>query len=159
MNDAGRDSLRDQVGRVVGEAPILDIHTHLCPPRFGELLLYGIDDLLTYHYLVAEVFRVAPIAYERFWAMSKREQADYIFKHLFIERSPVSEACRGVLTVLQAFGLDVGKRDLTDIRSHLNAMPVDAYVNKVFELSNVKSVIMTNDPFDDVERAVWETGK
>ena len=69
------------------------------------LLLWGIDELLTYHYLVAEVFRVVParqLPYETFWKMTKREQADHIWKHLFVERSPISEACRGVLTTLAA---------------------------------------------------------
>ena len=33
----------------------MDIHTHLYEAAFGELLLWGIDELLIYHYLVAEV--------------------------------------------------------------------------------------------------------
>ena len=37
--------------------------------------------------------------------MSKSEQADHIWKHLFIERTPISEACRGILTVLKKLGL------------------------------------------------------
>ena len=158
MSDLTRENLRSVVHRVVAETPVLDVHTHLYTPRFGKLLLYGIDDLLTYHYLVAEVFRVAPMPYERFWSMTKRQQADHIFKHLFVERSPVSEACRGVLTVLQAFGLDVGKRDLAGIRNHLASIPIEAYIDKVFELANVASVIMTNDPFDDAERPIWQAG-
>jgi hypothetical protein len=34
-----------------------DIHTHLYAPSFGKLGLWGIDELLTYHYLEAEFFR------------------------------------------------------------------------------------------------------
>ncbi len=159
MRTPARGNLRDFVHRVVSETPILDIHTHIYAPRFGGLLLYGIDELLTYHYLVAEVFRVAPIPYDQFWRMTKRQQADHVFRHLFVERSPVSEACCGVLTVLHAMGLDVGERDLSKARAYCSSMPVEAYVDKVFELANVRSVIMTNDPFDDAERAVWEAGK
>ena len=55
--------------RVVEETlaamPILDIHTHLFAPEFGGLGLWGIDELLTYHYLEAELFRSSPIAPER----------------------------------------------------------------------------------------------
>lgn len=149
------DRLRPFVHRTVADTPILDIHTHLCTPRFGGLLLWGIDELLTYHYLIAEVFRVAPMPYERFWAMSKREQADYIWKHLFIERSPISEACRGVLTVLHHLEIDVRTRDLNAIRGWFAAQSAEKYIDKVFQKANVKTLIMTNDPFDDAERPVW----
>ena len=44
-------------------------------PAFGELLLWGIDDLLTYHYLIAEGFRYLDIPYEKFWALTKEQQA------------------------------------------------------------------------------------
>lgn len=158
MPTLDQDNLRALVSRVADETPILDIHTHVYSSRFGRLLLCGPDELLTYHYLVAEVFRAAPMPYERFWAMPKAEQADYIWRHLFVERSPISEACRGVLTVLQAFGIDPRQRDLAAIRNHLGAIPRDAYVDRVFQLANVRSVIMTNDPFDDLERPVWEQG-
>jgi len=152
------NELRTKVRDVVATTPILDIHTHVYPPRFGKLLLWGIDELLTYHYLVAEVFSAAPLPYERFWKMAKAEQADYIWKHLFVERSPISEACRGVLTVLQALGLDTARPDLSAFRKYFAATTVEAYVDKVFELANVRSVVMTNDPFDDAERPVWEAG-
>ena len=62
---ADDEALRKTVQRIVDETPITDIHTHLYAPEFGELLLYGIDDLLTYHYLVAEAFRVTDIPYEK----------------------------------------------------------------------------------------------
>ena len=52
-----RAQLARQVEAVVAATPVSDIHTHLYDPAFGELLLWGIDDLLVYHYLVAEAFR------------------------------------------------------------------------------------------------------
>lgn len=160
MKTVGQDEAqcRDLVCRAVDETPVLDIHTHIYAPRFGPLLLWGIDELLTYHYVVAELFRVAPLPYERFWAMPKSEQADYIWKHLFLERSPVSEACRGILTILHALGLDTARRDLDSFRRYFASTRLEAYVEQVFRIANVKSVIMTNDPFDDLERPVWEQG-
>src|SRR5438874_6995503 len=104
------------VTNAVNATPVYDIHTHLYDPAFGELLLWGIDDLLVYHYLIAEAFRYFEIPYEKFWALSKTQQADLIWEKLFLEHSPVSEACRGVLTVLNTLGLDVKKRDLRAIR-------------------------------------------
>ena len=55
---------------------VIDLHTHLLPPSHGALCLWGIDELLTYHYLVAEYFMTAPsnISPEGFYAMNKREQ-------------------------------------------------------------------------------------
>mgnify|MGYP001570577791 FL=1 len=111
-----RAAVAAQVEKAVLTTPVYDIHTHLYDPAFGELLLWGIDDLLVYHYLVAEGFRQFDLTYEQFWAMSKSEQADAIWNALFIEHSPISEACRGVLTTLNRLGLDVRKRDLPALR-------------------------------------------
>lgn len=153
-----RSELERVVRRIVDETPVLDMHTHLCPASFGPLMLWGVDELLTYHYLIAEVFRVAPLHHERFWTMSKREQADYIWKHLFIQRSPLSEACRGVLTVLQALGMDTSTRDLARVRDYFADLTPTEYVNRVLSIANVRAVVMTNDPFDDAERPIWTGG-
>jgi len=81
---------------VFARTPVTDIHTHLFDPAMGSLLLWGIDELLTYHYLVAEVSRARPeMTCEAFWTMPKSAQADLIWQELFIKRTPVSEACRG----------------------------------------------------------------
>jgi len=49
------------------------VHTHLLPPEHGKLMLWGIDELLTYHYLVAEFFQTAPLSlsHDSFFALSK----------------------------------------------------------------------------------------
>ena len=64
----------------------------------------------------------------------KTEQADHIWKNLFIERS-VGEACRGVLTTCKA-RLDTGPRDLKPIRKWFAAEPL-RYIDKVMQISNV----------------------
>jgi len=46
------------VAKVVDAVEAIDVHTHVLPPTHGSLLLYGIDELLCYHYLVAELFMV-----------------------------------------------------------------------------------------------------
>ena len=90
-------TVKETVVKTVQSQEVTDIHTHLFSPAFGGLLLWGIDDLITYHYLIAETFRKAQISYERYWALSKIEQADLIWQTLFIENSPISEACRGII--------------------------------------------------------------
>jgi hypothetical protein len=153
-----RATLRAQVEQVVARTPVIDIHTHLYEAGFGDLLLWGIDDLLVYHYLVAEAFRYLDRPYEEFWAMPKSAQAELIWKELFLKRSPVSESCRGVLTTLNELGLDARSRDLPSLRRWFAEQKPGEYVDLCLEKSGVKSVYMTNSPFDDQERRVWEQG-
>ncbi|MEO6656389.1 MAG: hypothetical protein ABIO36_09945, partial [Pyrinomonadaceae bacterium] len=49
--------LRRQVDEVIAATPVVDLHTHLFPSPFGDLSLFGIDEILNYHYLIAELFR------------------------------------------------------------------------------------------------------
>ena len=149
-------SLRQRVDGIVAETPVLDLHTHLYDPGFRSLLLRGIDDLLVYHYLVSESFRQMEIPYDRFWSASKSEQADLIWDALFVKHSPVSEACAGVLTVLNAFGLDPRQGELKLLRGWFAALPAEDHVDRVFKAANVSAVGMTNSPFDEVERPYWE---
>src|SRR5260370_26287904 len=85
--------------------PFIDMHTHLFMPSLGKLGLWGIDELLTYHYLEAELFRSSDISPADYWQMGKRAQADKIWRTLFVENPPVSEATRRVLAALQVLRL------------------------------------------------------
>ncbi len=147
--------LRKVVDRAVDNVKITDMHTHLFTTDFGDMLLWGIDELITYHYLIAETMRWVDISYDKFWAMSKREQADLIWDTLFIKNSPYSESCRGVLTVLEKLGFNVANRDLNEYRKYFDNTTVDEYIDTVFETAGVKDVIMTNDPFVESERKTW----
>src|SRR5215471_9022950 len=158
LAETSRIPFAKQIEAIVASTSIVDIHTHLYDPAFKDLLLWGIDDLLVYHYLVAEAFRFLDIPYEEFWSLSKTAQADLIWDSLFLRHSPVSEACRGVLTTLHAFGIDVKKRDLPALRQWFRVQTTDQHVNRCLELAGIKKILMTNSPFDDLERPVWEGG-
>jgi hypothetical protein len=147
--------LPGMVMRAVNEAPVVDMHTHLYSEQFGEIGLWGLDELITYHYLIAENFRFSPMSYKAFWALDRAKQAETIWKSLFEENSPLSEATRGILTVLQVLGLDTSKPNLPAFREYFRQQNRSEYTNKVLQLARVKSVVMTNDPFDPAERAVW----
>ena len=151
-------ALRNDVIRITADTPIFDMHTHLFPKPFGELLLWGVDELLTYHYLIAEVLRVCPISYDAFSALSKPQQAELIWKELFLDRAPLSEACRGVLTVLHRLGCDTSTRDLNAYRAHFNSFTPEQQIDRVFKTAGLNAVVMTNDPFDATERPAWEAG-
>lgn len=152
------EELRAQVQLIVNSTYVTDVHTHIFPPAFKDLCLFGIDELLTYHYLVAETFRSARMTYDRFWQMSKTEQADVVWQALFVENSPVSEAARGVIGVLDAFGLDTRAPDLKEAREFFNSRTVAEHVEQVFDLALVGDVVMTNDPLDEAEARMWHDG-
>src|SRR6266571_5365636 len=85
LAEASRVPLAKQIEDIVLSTPITDIHTHLYDTAFKQLLLWGIDDLLVYHYLVAEVFRYLEVPYEKFWKLPKLQQAELIWDALFIQ--------------------------------------------------------------------------
>ena len=152
------DSLQTRVSRIVQATPVHDIHTHLYDPAQGEMLLWGIDELLVYHYLVSEASRQMTVPLERFWSASKQEQAAYVWEALFTEHSPISEACRGVLTTLHLLGIDARKNDLKNLRSWYASQNPQDFINRILEKANIASICMTNSPFDPIERPTWDRG-
>ena len=152
------ESLQTRVSRIVQATPVHDIHTHLYDPAQGEMLLWGIDELLVYHYLVSEASRQMTVPLERFWSASKQEQAAYVWEALFTEHSPISEACRGVLTTLHLLGIDARKNDLKNLRSWYASQNPQDFINRILEKANIASICMTNSPFDPIERPTWDRG-
>jgi hypothetical protein len=151
-------NLQQTVREVLESTPFIDIHTHLFAPQFGELGLWGIDELLTYHYLEAELFRFSPITPARYFALNKYEKADLIWRILFIENSPISEATRGVIAVLNAFGLPTDSVSLEPIRRFFIERNFEDHLSEVLRLSGIGAVVMTNDPLDPNEAPLWRDG-
>ena len=152
------ESLQTRVSRIVQATPVHDIHTHLYDPAQGEMRLWGIDELLVYHYLVSEASRQMTVPLERFWSASKQEQAAYVWEALFIDHSPISEACRGVLTTLHLLGIDARKNDLKNLRSWYASQNPQDFINRILEKANIASICMTNSPFDPIECPTWDRG-
>ncbi|KAH8095171.1 hypothetical protein JL720_2449 [Aureococcus anophagefferens] len=128
----GIAALRGVVREVVDATDTIDVHTHLFPPSHGDLCAYGIDALLTYHYL-----------------------ADLVWDGLFVRRTPLSEACVGVLTTLAAFpelrpALDppLTAASLVPIRAFFDAADPAEHATRVLAMAGVKYVVCTNVPFD-----------
>lgn len=157
MNGIGdMDTLRQVVTRTVNETPVLDIHTHLYDQRFGDLLLRGPVELTCYHYLLAETNRVLrDHTPAEFIGMDSQAQARLIWQSLFVDRSPLSEATRGVITTWQRLGAP-NVRDFDGVLAHFADIDASEHIDLVFERANVAGVIMTNDPLDPKEAAVWE---
>jgi hypothetical protein len=156
FNDA--KAVEAAVRSAVAETPITDIHTHLFPPAHGNLLDWGPDQLLTYHYLVAELFTLAPrsLTPEKFWKLPKPKQADLVWKHVFLKHGPISEATRGVLTTFTRLGLDVSARDLTPIRQWYAQQTAEGQLARVMEVAGLDGAVMTNNPFVAEEVECWD---
>ena len=100
---------------------------------------------------------------EIMYSKSREEQAEIIWKELFVNRLPLSEACRGVLTVLNKFGLndEIVSRDLTKIRAFYNSFKsrgeagATDFCELAFKISGIRYAIMTNVPFDENEVRCW----
>ena len=154
----GADEILRTVQSELAATRFIDVHTHLFMPSLGQLGLWGIDELITYHYLEAELFRSSNLKPAQYWEMSKTAKADAIWRALFVENAPVSEATRGVVAVLNAFGLPTSGPDLTEARKFFAAQKLDAHIRRVFELAGVSEAVMTNDPLDPDEAPLWEKG-
>ena len=155
MAVASSTQVSQWVEDAVTSTPVYDLHTHVYPENFGPLMLWGIDELINYHYLIAETLRVSDMPYETFRAMGKREQNDHIWQKLFVERAPISEACRGVVTVLKNLGVDASARNLNEIRAWFRSQKPADFIDRAFKLANVRTAVMTNDALDPTEREIW----
>jgi hypothetical protein len=149
--------LRAQVELIVNSTWVSDVHTHLFPPEFNAFCLYGIDELLTYHYLTAETFRSVRVSYDEFWRMPKTQQADLVWKTLFVENIPTSEAARGIISVLDVFGLDTRAENLKEARAFFASQNLSEHIDQVFDIARVSGVVMTNDPLDEAEGQIWNS--
>ena len=146
------------VADVLERTPFIDIHTHLFDPSFGRLSLWGIDELLTYHYLEAELFRFSKIRPAEYRSLDQQQRANLIWRTLFVENTPISEAARGVVAVLHAFGLDPRTESLAVFRDFFREQDYATHVRRVFEMAGVSDVVMTNDPLDAGEAVLWNSG-
>jgi hypothetical protein len=152
------DQIQLAVNDVLAKAQCIDMHTHLYPPAFGKLGLWGIDELLTYHYLEAEFFRFSDMTPEQYASLGKQDQADEIWRVLFVENNPISEAARGIIAILQAFDLPTDSSGLHEARSFFREQTVEEHIRTVLRMAGVNTVVMTNDPLDSEEQEIWMNG-
>lgn len=137
---------------------VVDIHTHVFPPEFGAMCLSGIDDLLTYHYVIAEMFRSTNVSYACFWKMNRAERADLVWQTLFVNNTPLSEATRGIISILEALGLDARAPNLDGIRAFFRSRDLKDHLDWVLDTAQVSDIVMTNDPLNEHEAWIWKTG-
>ena len=89
-----RDQLKTIIDEKLAVVEIVDLHTHLFSADFDGMLLWGIDEILTYHYLIAEYFRYSQMDYADFFQLPGISRP-FGLAYAVLKRSPVSEAQRG----------------------------------------------------------------
>lgn len=130
----------------------IDFHTHLFPPSWKNLCESGLVAILDYHYLHAELLRVAYLDPEEFLNMSKQNRAELIWNELILRNTKfLSTAVRGVKLILSSLGIS----DQLDFEKALSLfeelVQTQGYDAKIFELAGLDAVVMTNDIFDQEE--------
>ena len=149
------DNISNKLLNIINSTPIFDLHTHLFPPNHEGYFLLGFKNLLNYHYLIAELLTATNIDASTFYSYNDEKKASIIWNELFEKRTPVSEACAGVLSILKELNIEINNKSFLSI--------CDEYDKKIqsdkniFELSNVSSLVMTNNPFDLDEWSLFNT--
>ena len=149
------DNISNKLLNIINSTPIFDLHTHLFPPKHEGYFLLGFKNLLNYHYLIAELLIAANIDASTFYSYNDEKKASLIWNELFEKRTPVSEACSGVLSILKELNIEINNKSFLSI--------CDEYDRKIqsdkniLDLSNVSSLVMTNNPFDLDEWSLFNT--
>ena len=148
------DNISTQLFKSISSTPIFDLHTHLFPPTHKSYFLLGFKNLLNYHYLIAELLTATNIDASTFYSYNDDEKASLVWSELFVKRTPVSEACAGVLTILKELNIEINNNDFSLISDQYDKKIKSD--KKILELSNVSSLVMTNNPFDLDEWSLFE---
>ena len=149
------DNISNKLLNIINSTPIFDLHTHLFPPKHEGYFLLGFKNLLNYHYLIAELLTATNIDASIFYSHNDEKKASLIWNELFEKRTPVSEACAGVLSILKELNIEIKNKSFLSI--------CDEYDRKIqsdkniLKLSNVSSLVMTNNPFDLDEWSLFYT--
>ena len=64
-------NIHETISQLLDQIEIFDFHTHLFPPEHKNYFLTGIDELLNYHYLIAELFITCNVKAKIFNTLSK----------------------------------------------------------------------------------------
>ena len=146
------NQIKFYIEKFVNSTPIFDIHTHLFPSKFKKYYNVGLVKLLNYHYLKAELFSLGNIKIKNFNNLDDNKKAKIIWNNLFLNRYPLSTATQGVLRILKLYGVDDVNQKFDKILKITNDNQLSE--EDIFKITNIKQVVMTNNPFDEEERKI-----
>lgn len=146
------NQIKFYIEKFVNSTPIFDIHTHLFPSKFKKYYNVGLVKLLNYHYLKAELFSLGNIKIRNFNNLDDNKKAKIIWNNLFLNRYPLSTATQGVLRILKLYGVDDVNQKFDKILKITNDNQLSE--EDIFKITNIKQVVMTNNPFNKEERKI-----
>ena len=147
-------NLREELNKIINNTEIFDIHTHLFPSSFKTYYLSGIEEVLNYHYLIAELLTSTNITPNAFYDLNNKDRAKKIWEELFIKQTPISEACKGVLTILSSFEIDYSSKSFDQINTEYLELHLSD--QDILNRSKISNLVMTNNPFDLEEWKLFE---
>ncbi len=134
----------------VHETPAADLRVAFSPADLAATAGSGLDRLLTSPALLDEFFRRrgregagdSPADRESYLkSLAPGELADLVWRRLFLDHTPLSEAARVVLTTLGLFGLDVGSGDLRDLGEKFALIQQKRRLERIAALANLDLVL------------------
>ncbi|MDR3077550.1 MAG: hypothetical protein LBV15_02155, partial [Planctomycetota bacterium] len=144
------DAVREMVWNAAHRTPAVELRSGVGPDMSGPAGSSGLDGLLTSPSLLEEFFRRRTLLGEsrsgigdedRLRNLAPGELADLVWRRLFLDRQPISEAARTVLTTLGLFGMDTSVRDLRAIRDSFDRMPVAERLEKAIQIANLEMLL------------------
>ena len=151
------NQIKFYIEKFVNSTPIFDIHTHLFPSKFKKFYNVGLIKLLNYHYLKAELFSLGKIKISYFNKLDDHNKAKVIWNNLFLNRYPLSTATQGVLKILKIYGVNDVNQKFEKILKITNENQLSE--DDIFKITNIKQVVMTNNPFDKNEKFILNSNK
>lgn len=148
------EEARSMIWTAVHETPAVDVRTFVRHPRPSDPGESGLDGLLTSPGVLEEFFRrraqgggagaepeVAAAREAYIKSLTPGELADIVWRQLFVDHPPLSEATRVVLTAMGLFGLDVASGDLRILREQYDRIPPAERLEKIMRLANLRLVL------------------
>lgn len=149
------EETKNMIWAVAHETPAADVRTFLKPPAVGadRVPASGVDHLLTSPAILVEFFRRRPPAagdgtadiettHEAYVkSLTQPELADIVWRQLFVDNPPISEACRTVLTTLGLWGIDVGSGDLRVLREQSGCFPDGKRFEQSMKMANLELIL------------------
>src|SRR5690606_2386218 len=77
---------------------------------------------------------------------------------LFVNNTTDSVAASSIITIFNKLGIDVNRKELNYYRELFVAQRLSPYIDRLFEITKINCMVMTNDSLDENERTVWEKG-
>ena len=151
------DKVKYFVEKFTNFTKLLDIHTHLYPSKEKKFFKSGIIELLNYHYLISEFLSSTKYNPKKFYKLSNFKKANLIWENLILKKLPISTSTLGVVKVLQNYDIINCKLPLKKLLNEFNKLKITE--KDVFDLSGIKKVVMTNNPFEKQEFNVLKSNQ